>query len=151
MFLCLGYGHIQRNCPSLPLSVECTKIQKPKLKDNTVFSVNKTASVENLIDKSYFMLPESSCIPDNSTNELKDKHIYHGFIECDNSLHTVNVLRDTGSMIHAVHKKFVQPKNYLDKTITLITFGGKTESFELANIIVDTPFIQGKNNCLCIG
>ena len=143
-FLCLGYGHIQRNCPSLPLSAKCSTVQQPNLKDNSVFSINKAVSNDILSDKTYFSLPDSLCMQANSAREMKDKHIYPGFIECEDSLHDVNVLRDTGSMIHAVHKKFVQPKNYLDKTITLITFGGKTESFELANIIVDTPFIQGK-------
>lgn len=143
-FLCLGFGHIQRNCSSLPFSAKCTSVKQPNLKDNSVFSISKAVSNDTLIDKAYFSLPDSLCMPANSAREMKDKHIYPGLIECKNSLHAVNVLRDTGSMIHAVHKKFVQPKDYVDKKITLITFGGKTESFNLANITVDTPFLQGK-------
>ena len=75
---------------------------------------------------------------------MKEKHIYSGLIEFEGSLQSINVLRDTGSMIHAVHKRFVKPTDYLGKTLSLITFGGKKETFDLANICIDTPFIQGK-------
>ena len=46
-------------------------------------------------------------------------------------------------MIHAVHEKFVKPKDYTGEVVSLITFGGKKENFRLANIFVDTPFVKG--------
>ena len=143
-YLCLGFGHIKQFCPSKPLSVKCTAVHKPNLTDETVFSINKSDSTDILNDKSYFSLPDSLYMQANSAREMKDKHVYPGLIEFNNSLHDINVLRDTGSMIHAVHKKFVQPENYLDQSITLITFGGKTEIFQLASVFVDTPFLKGK-------
>ena len=36
-YLCLAFGHKQIFCPSLPLSVKCTGVQQPNLKDNSVF------------------------------------------------------------------------------------------------------------------
>ena len=75
---------------------------------------------------------------------MNDQHIYKGLLEIDGSMQLVKVLRDTRSMIHAIHKKIVKDSDYSGKTLSLITFGGRKETFKLADIVIDTPFIKGK-------
>ena len=92
-----------------------------------------------------FNLPACMYKPNNSMScnlAMEDQHIYSGFIKQDDKMESVRVLRDTGSMIHAVHKKFVKQEDYIGISISLITFGGKRETFQLARVTIDTPFIN---------
>ena len=41
-------------------------------------------------------------------------------------------------------KKIVKDSDYSGKTLSLITFGGRKETFKLADIVIDTPFLKGK-------
>ena len=140
-FLCHGFGHIAKQCSSQSAS-NCSVVEN--WKDSTSFVISKTSSDEKSRDATYFSLPDSLCTRScNNAIPLKDQHVYTGLIEYEEIMRPVNVLRDTGSMIHAVHKSLVKPEQYTGKTLSLITFGGKRELFKLANVQVDTPFVKG--------
>ena len=141
-WVCGGRGHVKNVCPTF-LAGKCTVVEN--WKDNMKFSVIKTDSNDSLSDCSFFKLPNSLNISScNSTKVMSDQHIYEGLLEVNGSMKTVKVLRDTGSMIHAIHKKFVRDNEYSGKTLSLITFGGRKETFKLADIVIDTPFLKGK-------
>ena len=141
-FGCGGKGHVKRVCPTF-LAAKCTFVEN--WKDNLHFSVVTTSCNDPPKDSVFFKLPESlSTSACNSAKVMNDQHIYKGLLEIDGSMQPVKVLRDTGSMIHAIHKKFVKNSDYSGKTISLITFGGRKETFKLADIVIDTPFIKGK-------
>ena len=142
-WICSGWGHVQTMCPS-NLKINCSLVEN--WRDSSQFIVKQSSSPEGFKDSSYFTLPESlsigACNNANMT-ALKDHHVYSGLIEIKGSNKPIKVLRDTGSMIHAVHKQFVKPEDYTGKSLSLITFGGKRETFKLAKIVIDTPFLKG--------
>ena len=70
--------------------------------------------------------------------------MYPGILIKGKEIKSVTVLRDTGSAVHAVHANLVSDKDYTGKCQQLVTFGGKEESFPLAYIEVNTPFLSGK-------
>ena len=139
---CGGRGHIRRFCPSF-LASKCTVVEN--WRNNKPFSVTKTDPYLANNDNSFFKLPDSLSIGScNNVKVMSDQHIYEGLLETNGSMKTVRVLRDTGSMIHAIHKKFVRESEYSGRTLSLITFGGRKETFRLADIVIDTPFLKGK-------
>ena len=73
----------------------------------------------------------------------KQQHIYSGFLLDKEVSKPITILRDTGSAVHAIHERFVSPEQYLGKSQSLVTFGGREESFDLAEISIDTPFLTG--------
>ena len=79
----------------------------------------------------------------SATKPWDNKHIYSGYLKHGNAFKPVAILRDTGSAVHAVHEQFITKEQLLPNTQKIITFGGKSESFSLAEIQVDTPFISG--------
>ena len=88
-YFCGGRGHIKRVCPTF-LAAKCTL-------------------VENCEDSVFYGLPDGlSTNACNSAKVMKDQHIYKGLLEIDGSMQPVRVLRDTGSMIHAIHKKLLK-------------------------------------------
>ena len=141
-FACGGRGHIKKVCPNF-LASKCTVVEN--WKDNLQFSVVKEDTNDFPSDCTFFKLPDSLSISScNSSKVLSDQHIYEGLLDVDGVKCNVRVLRDTGSMIHAIHKKFVRNCDYSGKTLSLITFGGRKEIFQLADIVIDTPFLKGK-------
>ena len=136
---CGGRGHKKRVCPTF-LAAKCTLVEN--CEDN---SVEKTSSSDSSNDSVFYGLPDGlSTNACNSAKVMNDQHIYKGLLEIDGVMQPVRVLRDTGSMIHAIHKKFVRDSDYSGKTLSLITFGGRKETFKLADIVIDTPFLKGK-------
>lgn len=75
--------------------------------------------------------------------DAEPQHIYDGFLRQGECRTAIKILRDTGAAVHAVHESMIQPHQYLNRQQKLITFGGKQESFPLAKIFVETPFISG--------
>ena len=82
-------------------------------------------------------------VPDIS-DTARDQHVYPGILKKGNNKKSVTILRDTGSAVHAVHSNLVSDKDYTGRYQQLMTFGGKEESFPLAYIEVNTPFLTGK-------
>ena len=124
---CGGIGHIRPSCPTKPFH-GC----------NAIMESWRQGPILNL--------PESLYTKEHKIKQVteREQHIYPGLIEDSGIMKTVHVLRDTGSMIHAVHSGLVKPHQYTGRTQSLITIGGKKETFRLATITVDTPFLQGK-------
>ena len=140
-WICKGWGHTSIKCSSRKAS-NCSMVED--WRTSSSFSVSRTVSNDKRGDITCFSLPESLCIKAcNNAKSMKEQHVYEGLLTVENTLCPVRVLRDTGSMIHAVHKTLVKPENYNGKTLSLITFGGKKEEFKMADIYVDTPFIKG--------
>ena len=73
----------------------------------------------------------------------KDQHIYQGKMQHKQVSKTISILRDTGSAVHAVHESLISTADLIGSSQKVVTFGGKEESFDLAEIQVDTPFISG--------
>ena len=61
-----------------------------------------------------------------------------------------SVLRDTGSTICCVRKRLVSKDQYVGKSAKVICFGGKVDTFELADVKVDTPYLQGVIRCCVV-
>ena len=131
-FKCSGVGHVQANCPS-----------------QYIVSYVKLDTKESQTD--LLQLPDSFRIDfcDESFDYDRDQHIYEGLLLHDNDKKHVRVLRDTGSMIHAVHRDLVSDEDYTGDKLSLITFGGKIETFNLAKIHINTPFLAG-NIVACV-
>ena len=122
-YKCSGFGHVASSCSSEFTTSFSSVFNWRERKD---FPLNKPESLNAF---------SSLC----SSNE---HHIYNGLLGQENPK-PIRVLRDTGSMVHAIHKDYVQDHEYLSDSITLITFGGNKEIFPLARIYVNTPFIKG--------
>ena len=73
----------------------------------------------------------------------KDQHVYQGKMQHNQVSKTISILRDTGSAVHAVHESLISATDLTGSSQKVVTFGGKEESFDLAKIQVDTPFISG--------
>ena len=122
-FNCSGFGHVKSNCPS-------------------VF-FNSFASQFNWREKKDFPLNKPECLNSFSTTCTdREHHIYDGLLG-ETAPKNIKVLRDTGSMVHAIHMSLVEPHEFTNDTVTLITFGGNKENFRIARVFVDTPFIKG--------
>ena len=122
-YKCNGMGHVESSCPS-------------------EFAVS-FSSVFNWREKKNFKLVKPESLNAfSTTSSYEDHHIYDGFLGKNNP-RAIKVLRDTGSMVHAVHRDLIHETDMLGESINLITFGGNKESFPLAKIFVDTPFITG--------
>ena len=80
----------------------------------------------------------------NQKTPWRDQHVYPGVLIQGKGNKSVTVLRDTGSAVHAVHSNLVSDADYTGTFQQLVTFGGKEESFPIAYIEVNTPFIKGK-------
>ena len=122
-YKCQGFGHVAPSCPS---EFACSF--------SSVFNWREKKDV--LLDKPENLNAFSSLCSSN------EHHIYNGLLGRKNPK-PIRVLRDTGSMVHAIHKESVQDHEYLSESVSLITFGGHKEVFPLARIYVDTPFIKG--------
>ena len=141
---CFGCGKIGHRVKECPMSYRAKNSMVHDWKEATKFSVTTDDMKDNM---GIFHLPDcmykTESLSCNTNVQLEDQHIYTGLLEQDDRMKTVRVLRDTGSMIHAIHKKYVKPTDYTGRSISLITFGGKKETFQLAKVNVDTPFISG--------
>ena len=136
---CSMPGHIKPNCPlsdEEARQVRGMVTKKQNAKDNP--SLPSSFSRPHIINDTTLSGNQSAVKP------WETKHIYSGFLKQDNVFKPVAVLRDTGSAVHAVHEQFISQSQLLNKTQKLITFGGTSEDFCLAEIEVDTPFISGK-------
>ena len=143
-FKCLQLGHIKTNCT---LSENDAKESKELLKNAPWVKSQKSDQ----------RLPSSFAHPElvlksgdtfsagqSATKPWETKHVYSGLLKQNGKFRPASILRDTGSAVHAIHERFVEPSQYLTDTQKLITFGGSCETFRLAEIEVDTPFISGK-------
>ena len=124
-YMCSGVGHVQSECPSQYRA--------------------SYVKLENKSQSNMFHLPDSLRIDccNESLESDRDQHIYEGVLVKDSENKSIRVLRDTGSMIHAVQSDMVSDEDYTGEKLSLITFGGKVETFSLAKINVDTPFLSG--------
>ena len=122
-YKCQGIGHVEPSCPS---QFVCSF--------SSVFNWREKKDI--LLDKPESLNAFSSQCSSN------EHHVYNGLLG-DKNPKPIRVLRDTGSMVHAIHKESVQEHEYLSDSVSLITFGGNKEAFPLARIYVDTPFIKG--------
>ena len=65
--------------------------------------------------------------------------LYPGFV---NDL-AASVFRDTGATIVGVKKEFINLRQLTGKSLSRMTFGGTVETYPVAIIEVQTPFISG--------
>ena len=122
-FTCSGFGHVASDCP--------TEVS------------SSFASIFNWREKNDFSLDKPDILHSfSSICSSNEHHIYNGLLGHGNPK-PIRVLRDTGSMVHGIHKDLVQSHEYLNDSISVITFGGKKETLPLARIFVNTPFIEG--------
>lgn len=61
----------------------------------------------------------------------------------------VRVLRDSGANTAGIRKSLVHEDQFTGETQSVLTFGGKVESFPVAIVPVDTPFFTGPL-CCCV-
>ncbi|XP_070174493.1 uncharacterized protein [Littorina saxatilis] len=60
----------------------------------------------------------------------------------------VSVLRDTGANVAGVRKSLVLPSQYIKGEVQKVKgFGGQIDEYPLAEVVVDTPYFQGKLKC----
>ena len=88
----------------------------------------------------------SSAVQDTEvTYVLSQQQTVEGLVVEQGSVNgfQATVLRDTGCTTAGVRKDLVLPHQYLDKVQKCRTFGGKIESFPIANISVVTPYYTG--------
>ena len=122
-FNCSGFGHVKSNCPSVFFNSFASQFNWREKKD---FPLNKPESLNSF----------------SATCTDREHHIYDGLLG-ETTPKNIKVLRDTGSMVHAIHMSLVEPHELTNDTVTLITFGGNKECFRIARVFVDTPFIKG--------
>ena len=141
-FKCQLPGHIRPECP---LSEEEAKlvrdaIQKTKNEDS---ENEDSPSLRTHFARPDFLSDNTLSDNQSDAKPCETKHIYSGYLKHGSAFKPVAVLRDTGSAVHAVHEKYISKDQLLPNTQKLITFGGKSETFSLAEIQVDTPFVSG--------
>ncbi|XP_070194122.1 uncharacterized protein [Littorina saxatilis] len=60
----------------------------------------------------------------------------------------VSVLRDTGANVAGVRKSLVLPSQYIKGEVQKVKgFSGRIDLYSLAEVVVDTPYFQGKLKC----
>ncbi|XP_070204765.1 uncharacterized protein [Littorina saxatilis] len=60
----------------------------------------------------------------------------------------VSVLRDTGANVAGVRKSLVLPSQYIQGEVQKVKgFSGRIDLYPLAEVVVDTPYFQGKLKC----
>ena len=152
-FNCHKVGHISRNCTEPrnkqeKISCQLCDKQGHGAKECHRFKQNQVPG------KAAHFCAESLTSPSNQSFMLdrspwKDQHIYEGILIQNQVSKPISVLRDTGSSVHAVHEAFVSSSDLVGKSQKIVTFGGKEETFDLARINVNTPFISG-NVIVCV-
>ncbi|NQZ62984.1 reverse transcriptase domain-containing protein [Crocosphaera sp.] len=128
-FTCSEPGHTMEDC------------WRTKFARATQAKPGNAASVPDISDSMRTPLHADVC---NQKTPWRDQHVYPGILIQGKRKKSVTVLRDTGSAVHAVHSNLVSNADYTGTFQQLVTFGGREESFPLAYIEVNTPFIQGK-------
>ena len=148
-FKCQMPGHIKPKCP---LSDEEARLVRDALmkvnkdsgnKDNSSRPAHSSHTQSDEVSDDSDASDDSLSSNQSATKPWDNKHIYSGYLKHGNAFKPVAILRDTGSAVHAVHEQFITKEQLLPNTQKIITFGGKSESFSLAEIQVDTPFISG--------
>ena len=148
-YKCQMPGHIKPKCP---LSNEEARLVRDALmkvnkdsgnKDNSSRPAHSSHTQSDEVSDDSDASDDSLSSNQSATKPWDNKHIYSGYLKHGNAFKPVAVLRDTGSAVHAVHEQFITKEQLLPNTQKIITFGGKSETFSLAEIQVDTPFISG--------
>ena len=118
--------------------VNCFKLKK---EEGDQVKPGGVASVPEITESMRTPLHADVC---SKKTPWRDQHVYPGILIKGENSESVTVLRDTGSAVHAVHSNLVNANDYTGTFQQLVTFGGKEESFPLAYIEVNTPFLSGK-------
>ena len=150
-FYCKEWGHRVADCPKQSKWCEVCK----KKGDHKTGDCSHFKEIMELLEKKNSSSPGkvASTFSDNCTtpsnqgfsqmSAWKDQHIYQGNMKHNQVNKSISILRDTGSAVHAVHESLISSADLVGSSQKVITFGGKEESFDLAKIQVDTPFISG--------
>ena len=147
--LCHKYDHFYNDCP---INKEPCKYcntpghnaaQCSRLNNKNRYNVPPGKSGTFEFSSQSLSFPTYGDVENNMT-PWRDQHIYTGIVLNKQNNRSVTVLRDTGSAVHAAHANIIDDEDYLGKSQDLITFGGKKETFPLARLQVDTPFIAGE-------
>ena len=148
--LCNKHDHVYKDCPikrepckycNIPghHAAQCYKLNNNTKKSN--IPPGKSSNFE--FSSQSLSIPTYGDIDRNRT-PWRDQHIYTGLVFHGKDNRSVTVLRDTGSAVHAAHANIINDMDYLGKSQDIVTFGGKKETFRLAKLQVDTPFITGE-------
>ena len=124
---CQGFGHLRRDCPSIPAAT----VAMLQTSDQThVPGVGSSGTSSEV-------LVSSSC------GVAAEYPLSLGMVNGK----SVSVLRDSGANVAGVRKALVRPGQFLDKVQAVRTFGGRVERFRLALVDVDTPLFKGQLQC----
>ena len=163
-YYCSQPGHFSKECPrrqtpkdgkrdlggSAPCelckipghsTLKCRKLYAYVASQESNSVPGKAATPETCSDTLRLPMPADVA---NQRTPWREQHVYPGLISQDGAEKVVTVLRDTGSAVHAVHADLITNQNLIGRSQQLVTFGGSEESFPLAKIHVDTPFISGE-------
>ena len=137
-FVCGEMGHFMRSCP--------------KMVDKEGFK-RRMATVMQRVSSSSASEAES----DSSNKPSGEAHILCSMgQECVGTLkfdtgrvndEKCSVLRDTGANVCGVRKRLVKKDQYTGRMISCVSFGGRKERFELADVIVETEYYTGTLRC----
>ena len=131
--VCHQLGHNLQSCYKLERWIDIKGKKTPES--------GKAAILPDISDAMRVPLHADVC---QKKTPWRDQHVYPGILVKGKVNKSVTVLRDTGSSVHAVHSNLVSNEDYTGHYQQLVTFGGKEESFPLAHIEVNTPFLSGK-------
>ena len=151
-YRCWQMGHMKRDCPYSDEAAEQSRglMEKhvfPEPKNQSVHGraarpVDDTSSGDSDSDGAGDCLQSSLALDPSSSLGLS-KHIHAGIITNNNTIEPVQVLRDTGSVVHGINHRLVKRHQFTGKWQKVIGFGGQCHEYPLARVEVITPMLKG--------
>ena len=146
-FKCYNTGHLRRDCPYDDATAKKCKealknIVEPQGQAAQPLDDTSSEDSDSDSDDADNCLHSSLAIDPSSSSGLT-RHIHAGIIRDNNTIETVQVLRDTGSVVHGINRKLVKRHQLTGKRQKVISFGGKCHEYPLARVEVITPMLKG--------
>ena len=145
-YKCYCPDHMRRDCPfndeQAKVTREALKHEFRNMQGQAAQPIDDTSSEDSDSDDADDCLHSSLALDPSSSSGLT-RHIHAGIIRDNNTIETVQVLRDTGSVVHGINRKLVKRHQLTGKRQKVIGFGGQCHEYPLARVEVITPMLKG--------
>ena len=129
-FVCGSKDHFMKNCPNMHNREGFKHAYAVQANDDYASDSSSSASCAQVICSSI----------QEHVGKLKLESGTVNSARC-------SVLRDTGANVCGVRKRLVNEDQYTGKSIKCVSFGGRVETFELAEVTISTQYLEGKVTC----